>query len=366
MTTPEALIDRIYQAAVDPDIWSSVLDDISRAVDGAAATLLTSRNDHWVGWRHSTGAPDSWDEFLRSPAAARSQTTPRLLQANRAGFVADHEVFTREEWLTDPMMSECLSAQNLLHAAATAIHMPNGDFVVVQIQRRTGLPVFSPTDIAQLDQLRPHLARAALLAVRWRLEKLRAATEALALVGLLAAAVDSSGRVLAANELIQTSSQWITWLPRDRIALVDPAANTLFQRAIAELHSPASTCSRSIALRSNGPAGAGAAVVHLIPTTGTARDLFGGSIGLVVLTPVSAGGSPADAILRALFDLTPAEARVASGIAEGLSLGQIAARHAVSVETVRVQAKAIFAKTGATRQAQVAALLAGLPRDLAQ
>jgi DNA-binding CsgD family transcriptional regulator len=45
-----------------------------------------------------------------------------------------------------------------------------------------------------------------------------------------------------------------------------------------------------------------------------------------------------------------------------LNLAQIAERHGVSRETTRHQAKAVFGKTGARRQSEVAALLAGLPR----
>lgn len=61
--------------------------------------------------------------------------------------------------------------------------------------------------------------------------------------------------------------------------------------------------------------------------------------------------------LRAAFQLTPAEARVALGIARGDALSAIAQTQGIALGTARTQLKAIFAKTGTHRQAQLAALL---------
>jgi len=63
---------------------------------------------------------------------------------------------------------------------------------------------------------------------------------------------------------------------------------------------------------------------------------------------------------RAVYSkLTPAEARIALGIARGDALAAIAKAHGISIATVRTQLKSVFAKTGTHRQAQLVALLAG-------
>ena len=49
-------------------------------------------------------------------------------------------------------------------------------------------------------------------------------------------------------------------------------------------------------------------------------------------------------------------------MSELASVEEIAARFGVSVNTVRQHIKAVFAKTGMTRQSQIAALVAGVPR----
>lgn len=51
-----------------------------------------------------------------------------------------------------------------------------------------------------------------------------------------------------------------------------------------------------------------------------------------------------------LFDLTPAEARLAWSLAQGLSISEAAQAHGLTVETARYYSKKIYAKTGARGQ----------------
>ena len=227
--------------------------------------------------------------------------------------------------------------------------------MVFQVKRRKGDAGFGRAEVARLDALRPHLARAGLLAARWRLERLRSATEALATLGVPAAILDVEGRVLAANGLIEELTSHHVWLPRDRIALIEPAADKLLRNAIADLGNPAAASVRSFPSKgaSDRPV-----VMHLIPVTGTARDLFGGGLGVLAITPLTRPAALDAELVQSLFDLTPTEARVAGSLAQGLTLSEIAERHKVKVSTVRSQLKAVFAKTGSNTQSQIVALLA--------
>lgn len=58
-------------------------------------------------------------------------------------------------------------------------------------------------------------------------------------------------------------------------------------------------------------------------------------------------------LLAELFQLSPAEHRLAELLAQGLTLEGCAARLNVSINTVRTQLRALFRKTGTTRQAQL-------------
>ena len=62
-------------------------------------------------------------------------------------------------------------------------------------------------------------------------------------------------------------------------------------------------------------------------------------------------------ILIATFKLTPAETRLATQVFRGYSLAEAAKANSVSIETVRVQLKSIFAKTRVSRQTDLLRLM---------
>lgn len=61
--------------------------------------------------------------------------------------------------------------------------------------------------------------------------------------------------------------------------------------------------------------------------------------------------------LRDMHGLTPAEVRIATGLAAGLSLREMAQANGVSYETIRTQLKSIYAKTDVNSQAALVSLL---------
>ena len=60
----EELVGRIYEAAVDPELWPSVIHDVGQYGDAVAGALLAARSDRWVGWRCSPGTPSGIDDYL--------------------------------------------------------------------------------------------------------------------------------------------------------------------------------------------------------------------------------------------------------------------------------------------------------------
>nr|WP_276552804.1 helix-turn-helix transcriptional regulator [Bradyrhizobium elkanii] len=102
-----------------------------------------------------------------------------------------------------------------------------------------------------------------------------------------------------------------------------------------------------------------ACVAHLLPVRRQARDIFTGAANILVVTSLSSPKAPPAHILYGLFDLSPAEARVAQRLVEGSSVEEIATSNDLSQETVRKQLKSVLAKTGTSRQAELVGLLTG-------
>jgi DNA-binding CsgD family transcriptional regulator len=359
MVDHESLVEAIYEAAAIPEQWPAVLEKFGRAVDTPRVALLTRRSDSWMGYAVTKVGEALLLGYLQTDIPARSQTTGRLLAADRAGFIREDQIFSLDEWEHDPYRREWCRPHGWNHCAATAIAVPSGDFLVVHAQRLEGEDPLSQREIAHLDLFRPHLARAGMMAARWRMQRLQTATEALCLIGLPAAVLDRDRRVLAANQLIQDLRGHVRWSAQNRFALADPKADELLQSALAGLFSLRKGTVQSFASRSTAT---GMSIVHIVPTTGHARDIFDGGLAIVVLTPVGTPAAPETTVIRGLFDLSAGEARIAKALTEGHSIDRIARQSGVTRETVRTQVKAVLAKTGTTRQAEAAALLAGLPR----
>jgi DNA-binding CsgD family transcriptional regulator len=189
------------------------------------------------------------------------------------------------------------------------------------------------------------------------LESARAAVAALDLVGLPAAVLGRAARIIATNASFERIRPDLVREPRTQLQLADAAAHTQLSDALTCLSSRhARHGMRSIPLAAAG--GQPPLILHLASLHG-ARDLFRDAVAILVVCPIVPKEAPSATVLQGLFNLTPAEARVARGVAQGHTVDRIAAGLGLSQETVRSQLKAVLAKTGAARNIDLAALLAG-------
>ncbi len=101
-------------------------------------------------------------------------------------------------------------------------------------------------------------------------------------------------------------------------------------------------------------------IAHVGPIRGWAPEIFSHCAAMLMLPPVTRPEAPPVELIRSLFDLTPAEARVARGLASGQTVSAIATESGTSANTVRTHVNAVLAKTGYSRQSDVVALLNGL------
>ncbi len=122
--------------------------------------------------------------------------------------------------------------------------------------------------------------------------------------------------------MIEALTGWIRWKARDRLSLHDRAADQLCHDAIAAIDLADGPGVRSFPVRN--PDTQTMMVAHLIPIRLSARDIFVRCAAVLVLTPVTLPHAPPVELVQSLFDLTPAEARVARGLASGKTVDDIA------------------------------------------
>lgn len=356
----ESLTDRIYEAALVPEQWRDVLGAFARLAGAKDATLIATRGVCFSGWLSSSV---EFDEIVEahSNRYANNLRTSRLIAAQHTGFLQDRDVMTADELNREPIYQEFLIPKGYGSGVATAIFSTSGDNIIVHAEyghtrgpERAGL-------IAELDQLRPHFARAALLSSRLGLERARAMTEAMRIVGLPGAVLREPGKLVAANPEFEVLLPEMFQDRHDRLHIADEEADTLLANALARLPLRAPTAGvNSIPVAASE--GRLPHIVHVLPVRGLANDLFTQAVALLIVTPVDRAAVLTAGILQGLFDLTPAEARVARAIGEAHSVEWIAESLSVSRETVRTQLKSVLSKTGVGRQVELVRLLAGASR----
>jgi DNA-binding CsgD family transcriptional regulator len=354
----ESLVDRIYEAGLVPDLWPALLETLTARFEGVGTVLFTAGRGS-IRWTSSPGFAETVAAFVDEGWAARNVRPARVIARRLAGFVTERDVFTAAELEQDPLYTGFMRPRGLGGELGTVMMPPTGDNLVLSINRRVDLGPASPASIEAANLLRPHLARAALFSARLGLERARAAADALRAVGLPAAVLADRGRLMSVNDLFEALMPAIVHERRDRVALADKRADELLNTALVRLrHGGHRGGVCSIPIR--GVDEAPAVIVHLLPILRSAHDVFASATSILLATPVTKQAVPTAEILEGLFDLTPAEARVARAIGEGDKTPErIADLFGVSRETVRSQLRSVMAKTGTGRQAELVGLLAG-------
>jgi DNA-binding CsgD family transcriptional regulator len=350
----DPLIDEIYEAAVVPEKWRGILDRLAEIAD-AEGTLLFAAGPGQPRWLSSESIQSFIEEWTRSKWFVDNPRGQKLVPINEPRFLTDLDALTIEEIDASDYYTELLRPRGLGWCVGTAIKAPSGDTLVISVEKahRKG-PV--PRETAErLDQLRPHLARAALLSGRLGLDRARTVVATLDAIGLPAAALASSGRVVSANAGFLRCEPRIRIGAANRIQIASEAAQGLLGEAIAMAAQSSLGLGRSVPIQATSSEPP--LIAHVVPLRGAAKDVFTGALSILFITPVVPNSSPEPEVLQALFDLTPAEARAANLITTGKSIEQISAMTGIAQNTIRTQLKSIFLKTGVQRQAELVSLL---------
>jgi DNA-binding CsgD family transcriptional regulator len=238
-----------------------------------------------------------------------------------------------------------LGQMRINHARAVRIGSPvSGEAWLLLTREREDL---GAADSALLAALAPHLAAA--LAVRAALGRaqLRAATaeSTLALLGTGEIALTASAQVLAADAQAERLLAFTSEpAPFRRLQLL-PETTRAFEAACAALAEAEPEARRLIALGER----------HLLlrpapPDSGAAV------IGMIRAAPRTLPAS-APQVLAQVHGLSPREAALAIGLAQGDTILEAGARLGLSPETSRNYSKRLYAKTGTSGQAQLVALI---------
>jgi DNA-binding CsgD family transcriptional regulator len=347
------LIGQIYEATAVPELWPTVLDGIAKAIDAFGAVFV-HRSGEAANFVINPRMEEFAAAYVEQGWVMRDDRVPPVIAEHFPGFRVDADYWTEEQQREIPIYRDFLLPRDMKASAACLIQGVRHDSLHVGIE---GLPSYAEARSAVpfLDSLRPHLARALSISARLAQSYSQGVVDGLQASGVGAAVIGPSGRLKAANELFGNQFGGNIIDLSGHIRLPDDAANRQLRAALA-LGQDSRLGARSFPVRNEGAI----AALHCLPLKGRSQDIFESDGFVVVIAWPDNHSVPSADLLRLMFDLTPAEARIARLISQGQSVAEAARACGVQANTARIHLKAIYAKTGFARQSDLAVGLSSL------
>lgn len=353
-----SLEDRIYEAAFAPDLWPEVLNDVAGASGSVSSSILVFT--HMESTPRFKSTPRTHDilsahvndgEWRECAAAKAALTAPPAGLFSE--FLAVRAFVPPDRLLTDTSTQRLLR-HGLAEQVSTCISTLTGELSVVTVERTSDGTRHSVEEMARLNELRPHLARAGMMACRLALERARNMATAMEVMGLPAVVLSVRGKVLATNALAEARAELFRPRAHGGLALSTQQADALLAEGLAAIRAGGWGVQSIPIEPTEGRRGA---IVHVLPVRGEARDVFTSGEVLIVASELRPGAAPPVPLLLALYDLTPTEARIAATLTRGATLQDAATAQGIRISTARTHLAQVFRKTGTHQQSQLVALL---------
>jgi DNA-binding CsgD family transcriptional regulator len=366
-----ALIDLIYEAVLDNDLWPSVLRKLADAVGTAQVAMPSAdrrANTNIINTIAPRLDPDllaSFKEYwaFRDPVFGRAILRP-------AGEINTLDgIMPREEFAATPVFNEWWRpAEWGFATAGTNLVVEDQFSAMVCVSNAPGKDSLTDEQLRLFEAVARHLGRAVRINRQlWKLELANlAATERIEMLPEGAMLADAAGRVVLANAVA------IAMLDaRDGIFLCD--GHLTVAGSPDALQKLVASCAR----RSVGIGGPGGELkvprdlprsplqVTVAPLRSGTRlpDVpwigFGSPVALVTVTDRDLDRRRRRMNLRRRFDLTFTEAALAAEILKGDGRKAAARRCGISDATAKTHLTNIFEKTGTHRQAELVRCLLG-------
>ena len=152
--------------------------------------------------------------------------------------------------------------------------------MVISLERRFDSGPVTRQELSALDALRPHVARAAQLAARLRLQKDEVTLKILEKAGIAAALVGSGRQLLGTNHAFDALEGPIAPRAFERIALDDQTSNLLFTSALAAIFN--GNVDEPLFIAVPQTEASPALILHVLPLCKNARDLFAEARALLI------------------------------------------------------------------------------------
>lgn len=266
---------------------------------------------------------------------------------------------------------DMLRIADIEYSLVVSLAEDDGSLIMLGVFRGKASRHFDKDEVELFGELIPHVKQA--VALSEHLTQLSFAShtafDALDSIAMGLLIVDDSARVIYANAASRRIVRLADGLEvaDEILALHDQNENAQLRKIIRTMIAKArdretTRCQALAVTRPSGrapiPVLAGSLRHHALKRSPGPLDRQ--LAVLFVSLPEDPQEAPAE-LLRRLFGLTLAEARVCERLVQGRTVKDIAADLAVAVETVRAHLKSAYAKTGTSKQAELVAKIMATP-----
>lgn len=351
----EVIEAAFVSAAMNPDLWPRTMDLVAKATESAGALLLPISGARMPGVPCSSSLAAATDTYFRDRWHEHDERNKGIPQLLSNGVLCDLDLFSHEYIRRHRYYQEFLAPHDLRWFAGVRVAFGD-DVWCLSIQRKIEDGPFSDSEKGKLARLVGTLPASAALAKAMGFAASGATLQALEVSGSAALLINRRGEVFQMN---RSAERMLVCDPRiinRRLTSKDAKATTAFDHALHEL-----------LWRRSGPASLKAVVLprqdqhpllaYPIQIPALSRNPLADCRAVVILIDLSSRKQIPEETLRAAFQLTDAESRVAARLASGYGTDDVADQLRLTTETVRTQVKVILAKTATHRQAELVALL---------
>jgi len=365
------LIDRIYQAAVDPAGWQVVAEELRRefhAVTANVNLLIPGATGGDCMKIYGSGYDPAMLKSYLEEWSEKDILADRARSLEAGTVVWTGELIPVDEFRRLPFYFEQCRPQEISGDGIVGILERDRAIFGVHRAERARRP-FGEAELSLARLIAPHMLRAYQVRKTLALaEESASGAGAAAVVDRLTIPVivlDESGRIARPNRAAEALFAEEDGLERKSGCLHPWAADgrAALGRAIARALDTASGSGTSagglVALRRPSGRRPLAALVTPLSRAAPLAGVEGGGAAVFIVDPETRSAPPARVLAR-LFGLSEAESRVAIALAAGRSPKQVAGERGLALPTVRAQLRNVLAKTGTDGQASLARLLAKL------
>jgi DNA-binding CsgD family transcriptional regulator len=360
------VLDHVYDAALDPARWNDVVAGVNEFVGSRACGLLSKDTISKFGVTHYHCGIDP--HYIKLYADTYSEFDPLARLPPFGQVMGIPDLVSFDEYRRGRFYQEWLRPQDCIDVGNVVVENSNPKCPVVL----TFLPnkrMVGDEMRQRIEQVVPHVHRSLMINKAIEVKTSEAATFADTLDGLSAGVflVDAQCRIIYENATgrgMLGADDFIRSISGQLVAR-DGNANQGLRQAMADDGGGMTTRKDAFPLTTRDGEHY---VAHLLPLKSVIRsggETLPKAVAAVFVRKVELDEDSYGALVARAFRLTPAELRVLLAIVNVGGVPEASDTLGVAETTVKSHLYRVFAKTGASRQADLVKLAAGFSNPLA-